>query len=113
MHLRHQGNRISKESTSGDYSYYLLFLQNTLDQVSNMDAIKLPYFAPTSELPQPLPTNQEIHEATEQYTESGGRRLVRIGPYMIKYGPGVNVIEGENMLFISRETTVLVPRVYA
>jgi hypothetical protein len=32
---------------------------------------------------------------------------------MIKYDPGVNVIEGENMLYIGGETTVLVPRVYA
>ena len=73
----------------------------------------LPYFAPASELPQPLPTDQEIHDSTEQYMESGGRRLVRIGPYMIKYGSGVSVIEGENMLFVSRETTVPMPRVYA
>ncbi|KAF8846717.1 hypothetical protein BDZ45DRAFT_396713 [Acephala macrosclerotiorum] len=78
-----------------------------------MAATKLPYFAPTSELPQPLPTNQEIHGSTEQYMENGGRRLVRIGPYMIKYGSGVSVIEGENMLFVSRETTIPVPRVYA
>ncbi|TVY16825.1 hypothetical protein LARI1_G004455 [Lachnellula arida] len=78
-----------------------------------MAAIKLPYFAPASELPQPLPTNQEIHDSTEQYMETGSRRLVRIGPYMIKYGPGVSVIEGENMIFVSRETTIPVPRVYA
>ncbi|KAH7333398.1 phosphotransferase enzyme family protein [Rhexocercosporidium sp. MPI-PUGE-AT-0058] len=78
-----------------------------------MAAIKLPYFAPTSELPQPLPTDQEIHSATEQHMESGGRRLVRIGPYMIKHGSGVSVIEGENMLFVSRETTIPVPQVYA
>ncbi|RFU31023.1 hypothetical protein B7463_g5318, partial [Scytalidium lignicola] len=78
-----------------------------------MAAIKLPYFVPTSELPQPLPTNQEIHSSTEQYMENGGRRLVRVGPYMIKYGTGVNVIEGENMLFVNHKTTVPVPRVYA
>ncbi|KAJ8069368.1 hypothetical protein OCU04_003022 [Sclerotinia nivalis] len=34
---------------------------------------------------------------------------------MIKYGPEVNLIEGENMLFVNRETksTVPVPQVYA
>lgn len=32
---------------------------------------------------------------------------------MIKYGSGVSVVEGKNMLFVSRETTILVPRVYA
>jgi hypothetical protein len=32
---------------------------------------------------------------------------------MIKYGSGVSVIEGENMLFIRRERTIPVPRVYA
>ncbi|CZR60223.1 uncharacterized protein PAC_10119 [Phialocephala subalpina] len=78
-----------------------------------MATTKLPYFAPTSELPQPLPTDQEIHGSTEQFMESGGRRLVRIGPYIIKYGSGVSVVEGENMLFVSRETTIPVPRVYA
>lgn len=40
------------------------------------------------------------------------RRLVRVGPYMIKYDPGVSVIEGESMLFVSRETSIPVPRVY-
>ncbi|TVY50551.1 hypothetical protein LCER1_G008409 [Lachnellula cervina] len=78
-----------------------------------MAAIKVPYFAPASELPQPLPTNQEIHDSTAQYVDSGGRRVVRIGSYVIKYGPHVSVIEGENMIFVSRETTIPVPRVYA
>ncbi|TVY37224.1 hypothetical protein LOCC1_G007466 [Lachnellula occidentalis] len=78
-----------------------------------MATITLPYFVPTSELPQPLPTNQEIHDSKDQYVDNGGRRVVRVGPYMIKYGPAVSVIEGENMLFISRETTIPVPRVYA
>ncbi|PQE11092.1 phosphotransferase enzyme family protein [Rutstroemia sp. NJR-2017a BVV2] len=43
----------------------------------------------------------------------GARRLVRVGPYMIKYGTGVSPIEGENMLFVKRETMVPVPLVYA
>ncbi|KAI9640217.1 hypothetical protein NHQ30_011455 [Ciborinia camelliae] len=78
-----------------------------------MATITLPYFVPSHELPQPLPSTQEIHDATDRYNENGVHTLVRIGPYMIKYGPEVNVIEGENMLFVSRETTVPVPRVYA
>ncbi|TVY33115.1 hypothetical protein LSUB1_G008439 [Lachnellula subtilissima] len=65
-----------------------------------MAPINLPYYVPTSELPQPLPTNQEIHDSTEQLMGMGGRRLVRIGPYVVKYGTGVNCIEAENMLFV-------------
>jgi thiamine kinase-like enzyme len=78
-----------------------------------MAATTLPYYSPSDELPQPLPTIQEIQSSTEQYMESDGRRLVRIGPYMIKHGTGVSAIEGENMLFVKRETMVPVPRVYA
>jgi hypothetical protein len=33
--------------------------------------------------------------------------------YMIKHGSGVSVVEGENTLFVSRETAIPVPRVYA
>lgn len=79
-----------------------------------MATITLPYFVPSNELPQPLPSTEEIHNA-KKYNEDGAHTLVRIGPYMIKYGSNVNLIEGENMLFVNRETksTVPVPRVYA
>ena len=78
-----------------------------------MAQIPLPFYAAPSELPQSLPTKQEIEDSTDELMDSGSRRLVRIGPFIIKYGSGVSVIEGENMLFVSRQTKVPVPHVYA
>lgn len=40
--------------------------------------------------------------------------LLRLGQhFVVKFGFGINLIEGENMLFISKNTSVPVPRVYA
>ncbi|KAI9736740.1 MAG: hypothetical protein M1834_000944 [Cirrosporium novae-zelandiae] len=78
-----------------------------------MDTIQLPYFADTKSLPAPLPTHDEI-ENSEVLSGYGGRRIVRVNQhFIVKYGPGVDLIEGENMLFINRETSIPVPQVYA
>lgn len=46
--------------------------------------------------------------------EYGGRRIVAVRQhYVVKFGLGVNLIEGENMLFVRENTTIRVPRVYA
>lgn len=44
----------------------------------------------------------------------GNRRVVRVGKhFVVKYGQGVDIIEGENMLFVQSRTTVTIPKVYA
>jgi hypothetical protein len=46
--------------------------------------------------------------------EYGGRRIVGVGLHFVsKFGVGINLIEGENMLFVQENTNVPVPRVFA
>jgi hypothetical protein len=74
--------------------------------------ISLPYYA--SDLPCPLPTENEIDEASDISRAYGGRRIVRAGPsFVVKYGKQVNLLEGDNMLFVRKNTNILVPQVYA
>ncbi|KAL3491839.1 hypothetical protein BJX62DRAFT_224876 [Aspergillus germanicus] len=68
--------------------------------------ISLPYYA--SDLPCPLPTENEIDEASDISLAYGGRRIVRVGPsFVVKFGEQVNILEGENMLFIRNNTNIL------
>ncbi|KAL4736832.1 kinase-like domain-containing protein [Aspergillus similis] len=46
--------------------------------------------------------------------EYGGRRIVRFGHYFVaKFGNGVNLLEGESLLFIQENTNIPVLQVYA
>ncbi|CRL23602.1 unnamed protein product [Penicillium camemberti] len=46
--------------------------------------------------------------------EYGGRRIVGVGQhFVVKFGLGVDLIEGENMLFVRENTDIPVPRVFA
>lgn len=58
-------------------------------------------------------TNSKVSAKIDQANKNGGRRLLQIGPFFIKYNPDIDVIEGQNMLFIGRQTVIPVPRVYA
>ena len=75
----------------------------------------LPYFAPPDRLPAPLPTVAEIMAVTPS-SELFPRKhpVVRVGEhFMVKYGPGVRLQEGENMLFVQQSSNVPVPTLYA
>ncbi|EEQ34510.1 hypothetical protein McanMca71_002511 [Microsporum canis] len=75
--------------------------------------VEIPYFA--SDLPCPLPSNAEIEEAPES-VDHNGYKVVRVGDsYVVKYGHSVqlDLIEGENMIFIRHATRIRVPKVYA
>ncbi|RDH31196.1 hypothetical protein BDQ94DRAFT_180568 [Aspergillus welwitschiae] len=63
--------------------------------------VTLPYYA--SDIPCPLPTTSEIDAAAPNISLAyGGRRIVEIGEHsVVKFGKGVNLIEGENMVFCS------------
>ncbi|KKZ63733.1 hypothetical protein EMCG_01967 [[Emmonsia] crescens] len=75
-------------------------------------SVRLPYYA--TDVPLPLPTEAEIENAPNISPEYGGRRVVQVGcHYVVKFGKGVNLVEGENMLFVQKMTKVPVPRVYA
>lgn len=72
----------------------------------------LPFYA--ADLPSPLPTNTEIENAPDISLEYGGRRIVGVGEhYVVKFGLGVNLIEGENMLFVRENTNFPIPQVFA
>ncbi|KAL6229960.1 hypothetical protein BDW75DRAFT_249133 [Aspergillus navahoensis] len=58
-----------------------------------------------------LPTETEIDDAQDIALEYGGRRIVRVGHYFaVKFGKGVNLLEGENLLFVREKTNIPVPR---
>lgn len=75
----------------------------------------LPYFAAPEGLPAPLPTIEDIEGAQDLLKTSGSHRIVRVSEhYVVKYGVGVQPIEGENMRFVQRECPSLaIPTVYA
>ncbi|KAF2970315.1 hypothetical protein GQX73_g3323 [Xylaria multiplex] len=81
--------------------------------------ITLPYFAPDHLLPAPLPTLNQVLSSTDYVVAPPGRfskqfAVVRVGSHFLaKYGPDVHRLEGENMIFVSQQTRVPVPRVYA
>ncbi|KAF7712790.1 Uncharacterized protein PECH_002803 [Penicillium ucsense] len=73
---------------------------------------EIPFYA--DDLPCPLPSSAEIENAPDISLQYGGRRIVAVGQnFVVKFGLGVNLIEGENMLFVRKNTNVPVPRVYA
>lgn len=74
----------------------------------------LPFFAPPNLLPDSLPTPEAISSSQHVLQEYHGRRVVRVGPhFVVKYGAGVSLIEGENMLFVKQVSKIPVPDVYA
>lgn len=74
--------------------------------------IDLPFYV--ADLPHTLPTSAEIENAPDIFLDYGERRVVAVGQhFVVKFGLGVNLIEGENMLFVQGNTDVPVPRVYA
>ena len=82
-----------------------------------MTSSTLPYYAPLDELPCPLPTKEQIHSSQELFLDySQGRRVAGVGSaFVVKYGLNVELIEGENMLFVAqiKDKFVRAPKVYA
>ncbi|KAG6221212.1 hypothetical protein E4U34_002346 [Claviceps purpurea] len=76
--------------------------------------LQLPYFAPQSRLPIPIPAVQDIERDAVVLHERDGRRVVRFGnDFVIKYGLDVSLTEGENMLFVRQTQPLLAPEVFA
>lgn len=74
----------------------------------------LPFFATPDLLPAPLPTAEAITASQNILKEHSGRRIVRVGiHFIVKYGAGVSLTEGENMLFVKQFSTIRIPHVYA
>jgi len=72
------------------------------------------YYAPAAVLPTALPSRNDIATCSEVLSNRTGCRVVGVGRhYVVKYGTQVDLNEGETMLYLSRTTTVRVPRVFA
>ena len=75
--------------------------------------ISVPYYAPTSDLPAPLPTTAEI-ESSAQILKNGAVKVVAVGThFVVKYGKRLNLEEGRMMVFVQQNTRVPVPQVFA
>lgn len=82
-----------------------------------LNAEPLPYeilfSEPTESLLGPLPSPEDIEGSSRIIKGDSGRRVYGVGPYVVKFGPWVEPIEGENMRFVREHTDINVPRVYA
>ncbi|XDG08791.1 hypothetical protein ABKA04_008406 [Annulohypoxylon sp. FPYF3050] len=64
--------------------------------------------------PNPLPTPNDIDGSESVVHESTGSRLLRVQQrFLIKFGVHVHPIEGYNMQYVAKFTTVPIPKVYA
>ncbi|KAI0433406.1 hypothetical protein F5Y09DRAFT_328963 [Xylaria sp. FL1042] len=69
---------------------------------------------PESQLPEHLPSVEEIENSPHVLKKLFSRRAVRVGEhYVVKYGTEVAPTEGENMIFARQHLKSLVPRVFA
>jgi hypothetical protein len=86
-------------------------------ELSNSSAcqrIALPFHAAESSLPAPIPSKSDIEKSQNILLDYTGRKVVTVGKhFVVKYGLGVDLMEGENLLFVHRNTSIRVPRVYA
>lgn len=75
----------------------------------------LPFFATPNLLPEPLPTDEAITASQDVLQEYSGRCIVRVGThFIVKYGAGVSLAEGEHMMFVRESSPMTpVPIVYA
>ena len=65
-------------------------------------------------LPDYLPATEAIMSSNDVLHESSACRIVRVGVHFVdKYGVGVSLIEGENMLFVKQFSGVPVLEIYA
>jgi hypothetical protein len=79
-----------------------------------MSSYSIPYIADKADLPADLPTVEEIETATEVFVDSWQGKVVGVGiHFVVKYGPRINLLEGESMLFLARSVSFPVPQVYA
>lgn len=77
--------------------------------------LALPYYAPAERLPAPLPSIAEITSSKQVISAQRGQRyVVRVGEhYVAKYGRDIDLIEGENMLFVRQSCNIGIPEIYA
>ncbi|CDF39690.1 unnamed protein product [Chondrus crispus] len=79
-----------------------------------MTLAELPYFADDALLPESLPTCSAIRSSADVLVDQSTHRVVGVGiHFIVKYGKRLDLMEGQNMLYVQQATSVSVPRVYA
>lgn len=75
----------------------------------------MPYYQPAEDLPLPLPSVEEIRASQLFFgTRRDDRHIVHVGDhFIVKYGSNVDLIKGENMLFVRQSCNVPVAELYA
>lgn len=82
--------------------------------LSNMTLVELPFFAEDAVLPESLPSCSVVKSSSDILSDQPTQRVVGVGVhFIVKYGRGVDLIEGQNMLYVRDVTSVSVPQVYA
>ncbi|KAH9906124.1 hypothetical protein F4778DRAFT_724671 [Xylariomycetidae sp. FL2044] len=84
----------------------------------SLQVTKLPYYAPASQLPAPLPSFKEIKASKHARYPCvwDDRTIVRVGEYfVVKYDAGVELSEAQNMIFVANSCgrSAVVPKIYA
>ncbi len=81
--------------------------------------VALPYFAPSDQLPAPLPTDHDIKYGPDTEVLKGydhyNERTVRVGQhFVVKYNTTPELLEeGRNMIYVREVCDIVIPRVYA
>lgn len=79
-----------------------------------MSGVKLPYYAREDKMPADLPCIEEINGSLDVLKKKSGQTVVRIAPhFVVKYGTGVTLEEGQTMIYVREMSGIVAPRVYA
>jgi aminoglycoside phosphotransferase (APT) family kinase protein len=76
---------------------------------------KLPYYVAPDQLPAPLPTTQEIRASSTILHQRSTQTVKAMGVhFVVKYGPGTKIREGNNLIFLHQHLSSLpIPRLWA
>ncbi|KAL9615667.1 MAG: hypothetical protein Q9160_009347 [Pyrenula sp. 1 TL-2023] len=79
-----------------------------------MPSTSLPSSVDAATLPAALPTIAEIYSSEDVLMERSSAKVVGVGEhFIVKYGFGVSLREGDSMRFIKESTSIPVPTLYA
>ncbi|KAJ5702218.1 phosphotransferase enzyme family protein [Penicillium malachiteum] len=81
-------------------------------------SLPLPYYRDASQLPGPLPDQNEIEQAAQtvpnlRISDYGGRLIVIRDKCVVKYGSPVDENEGHALIFVEKQLDIVAPRLYA
>jgi hypothetical protein len=81
------------------------------------DDLEFCFIRDSKDLPSPLPSSKQVREAPDNIQEidvDAGRRVVIVGPYLVKYGKYASPLEGLNLLFLEQTLPdIPAPKLYA